>query len=82
MDRITILDDENVCFICGKEFKTCRRVTHNWKTQKYMKEQYPGMEEIHIVCMHQNCSNLVAKIEKAKDQLCNFEFQLFLKRYN
>ena len=77
MDRITILDEENVCFICGKEYKHYT----SYYTDRYLQLNFPNMRGVNFHNAHGSCRSLDEKICKLKKELCDLEYKMFLKKY-
>jgi hypothetical protein len=77
MDKITIFPEENVCFICGKEWKQYK----SYYTDSYLELNFPNMRGVNINTAHGSCRSLEGKICKLKKELCDLEYKMFLKKF-
>jgi hypothetical protein len=71
--EIIAIDDKNdVCSICGGDFKHSKRYTMTKDTPK-------GLKEVVFKTAHNGCLKIMARIQQKRQEICDLEFQIYLK---
>lgn len=73
MDELIKIDlSDDVCSVCGGDFK---------HTQKYsMTQSTPtGLKEVVFKTAHNGCLKIIARIKQKRAEILDLEFQLFCK---
>ena len=68
MDKIKINSKENICSVCGKDFKH----SYGYKTT-----DYKMMYEVRIITTCVKCDKLLKKKEKLESELLDIDFEIF-----
>ena len=68
-ERIEIDNRENICSVCGKDYKHSKR--YNWGEDKSIKE-------VSLITAHPTCRHLTNCVKELRNKLTDAEFRLFL----
>ena len=72
-EEIKINYGQNTCRFCGKEYPLTTWINRD--------VDYPELRSVEFRDYHTKCRNLHLKIKKLRADLCNAEFEMFLKQY-
>ena len=73
--RLTFDERTDVCTVCSLPYK--------WNRRKMIFPTTPeGLCEVIFVTSHAGCRALQDKLQKAKEETLNLEFELFCKRFS
>lgn len=74
LDELIVIDDRNdVCSICGGDFKHSQKQTMTQTTPD-------GLKEVVFKTAHNGCLKIMARIRHKRAEILDLEFQIYCKQ--